>query len=177
MGIALMAVGQSWSITMKREREAELLFRGRQIQAAIERYAADYEVRKGTRDNIYPLRLAQLADGPKRYLPRIYRDPVSGRDFDVIEENGEIHGVRSPSTERPLDRVHFREATTYQEIRFKARRPQDFEQACRPDAPAINPLNPLMARPCQPGSVSRPGTTEPARSPSDSFPGDPEPQP
>jgi type II secretory pathway pseudopilin PulG len=120
MGIALSAVGQTWSVTMKREREAELFFRGLQIKSAIERYAGDYEVRKGTRENIYPLRLDQLVDGSKRYLSRVYRDPVTEEAFELIWEKGEIRGVRSTSTERLFNHVLFPAAATYQEIAFKA---------------------------------------------------------
>ena len=52
--ISLMVTGQHWSIIMKRDREAELLFRGTRIKVAIERYAADYEVQKATRPQRYP---------------------------------------------------------------------------------------------------------------------------
>jgi type II secretory pathway component PulK len=49
MSISLMGVTQQWSVIMKRDREAELLFRGTRIKEAIERYVADHEVQKATR--------------------------------------------------------------------------------------------------------------------------------
>ncbi len=52
MGVAMTVVGQQWSIMVKRDKEAELLFRGNRIKAALEAYAADYQVRKATRPNI-----------------------------------------------------------------------------------------------------------------------------
>jgi type II secretory pathway pseudopilin PulG len=54
MGVALSAVGQQWSVAMKRDREAELFFRGNRIKLAIETYAADYEVNRASRVNRYP---------------------------------------------------------------------------------------------------------------------------
>ena len=36
IGITLMMIGQQWSVTLKRDREAELLFRGNRIKQAIE---------------------------------------------------------------------------------------------------------------------------------------------
>lgn len=148
MGTSLTVVGTHWKIIMQREREAELLFRGLRIKHAIERYAADYEVRKGTRPNQYPLRLEQLVDGPKRYLPKVYQDPITNEDFDLIMENGQIRGVRSRSQEAPLDRVYFKEAATYSQVAFRAIPPSATGQACASGAGTINPLNPLNADTC-----------------------------
>jgi len=148
MGTSLTVVGTHWKIILQREREAELLFRGLRIKHAIERYAADYEVRKGTRPNQYPLRLDQLVEGPKRYLPKVYQDPITHEDFDLIVENGQIHGVRSRSQEAPLDRVHFKEAETYGQVAFRAISPSSTGQACTGGPTAINPLNQLSADTC-----------------------------
>ena len=157
MGISASTMARNWSVTMQREREAELLFRGLQIKYAIERYAADYEVRKGTRENIYPLRLEQLVEGPKRYLPRVYSDPITGEDFDLIFENKEIHGVRSRSAGRPFNRVQFQEVPTYYDIQFKAIKPSATAQQCGVGAlPTINPLNPLAAPVCPPSENTGP---------------------
>ncbi|MGH7255716.1 MAG: hypothetical protein ACREI3_08060, partial [Nitrospirales bacterium] len=54
MGISMMAVGKQWKVIVQRDKEAELLFRGNRIKAAIEAYAADYEVKKATRATRYP---------------------------------------------------------------------------------------------------------------------------
>jgi type II secretory pathway pseudopilin PulG len=161
IGIALSTVAKGWSVAMKREREAELLARGLEIKEAIERYAADFEVRKGTRENRYPLQLHQLVDGPKHYLRRLYRDPITGGDFDVIVENSEIRGVRSRSSERPLNQVQFQDAATYHDIQFKAVPPQ--AQPCANGISSINPLNPLAAPTCPPVPTP-PGTSSPSTS-------------
>jgi len=151
MGISSTTLARNWAVIMQRERESELLFRGLQIKYAIERYAADYEVRKGTRENIYPIRLEQLVEGPKRYLPRVYIDPITGEEFEPIWEKGEIHGVRSRDPGRPFNRVQFQDAATYQDIKFKAFPPSATGQKCSDGTlPAINPLNPLLAPACPP---------------------------
>ena len=137
IGISLMTIGQQWSVTMKRDREAELLFRGNRIKAAIESYVADFEVQKGTRTHRYPRTLKDLTKkNPKRYLQAIYKDPMTGEDFVLIKEGQEIRGVKSSSKEVPYDQVHFKGAGTYDAIRFEATPPS---KGCTP-----NPLNPLL---------------------------------
>lgn len=146
MGVAMTVVGKQWAVVVKRDKEAELLFRGNRIKAAIEAYAADYQVRKATRSNIYPLTLGQLTEKPKRYLPKVYSDPMTGLDFELIKVGAEIRGVKSTSKEEPLDRVNFKDAATYNAIRFEAKPPG--AQPCAPGMPAINPLNPLGSAAC-----------------------------
>ena len=148
MGISLTAVGQYWQVIAKRDAEAELYFRGTRIKHAIEAYAADYEVRKGARPNQYPLNLEQLTQGPKRYLPVVYTDPLTGQDFELIRVNGEIRGIRSRSSETPLDKVRFKDAAAYNQIAFQAIPPSPPGQPCGSDVNRMDPLNPLVAGPC-----------------------------
>ncbi len=116
-----MGVTQQWSVIMKRDREAELLFRGTRIKEAIERFVADYEVQKATRPNRWPRTLEELTKkSPKRYLQAVYSDPITGKDFELIKVGEELHGVRSTSTDTPYDQVHFKNAKTYQAIRFES---------------------------------------------------------
>lgn len=120
IGISLMAVNQHWSALLKRDREKELAFRGNRIKAAIERYAADYEVQKATRQNQYPLKLEDLTKRPKRYLQAVYKDPITGEDFELIMKKGKIRGVRSTSLDPPLNEVTFQAARRYRDILFEA---------------------------------------------------------
>lgn len=154
IGISLMTIGQQWSVTMRRDREAELLFRGNRIKAAIELYAADFEVQKGIRTNRFPRSLKDLtAKNPKRYLQAVYKDPMTGEDFILIKEGEEIKGVRSSSKEVPYDRVNFKGAGTYAAIRFEAKAPSD---SCAP-----NPVNPLLPANCPQGTPSKGKATSP----------------
>lgn len=138
-GITLMAVSQHWITVMKRDREAELLFRGNRIKEAIERYVADYEVQKATRSNRYPLKLEDLTKRPKRYLQAVYKDPMTGEDFDLIRVGKDIRGVRSSSMDPPMDLVSFQGASSYNNIRFEA-----VSAGC-----GSNPANPAVPANCQ----------------------------
>jgi len=148
MGVSLMVVGKQWSVVKKRDMEQELLFRGNRVKAAIELYAADYQVRKAFRANVYPLTLQQLTEPPKRYLQVVYKDPMTGQDFELIKVNGEIRGVRSRSKETPLDQVHFKGVSSYSQVAFQVE-----TQAGQPCMPTPNPLNPLApSAPCPPAT-------------------------
>lgn len=155
MTISLLGVTQQWSVIMKRDREAELLFRGNRIKEAIERYVADYEVQKATRPNRWPRTLVELTKkSPKRYLQMAYLDPITGTKFDLIKVGEELHGVRSTSTDTPYNRVGFKGAKTYQAIRFES---TGANINCQ-----INPLNPLAPTNCAPsGATPPPGTAIP----------------
>jgi len=164
MSISLMGVTQQWSVVMKRDREAELLFRGTRIREAIERYVADYEIQKATRPNRWPLSLEQLTKkNPKRYLQAVYSDPVTGEDFDLIKVGKELHGVRSTSTDVPYDQVHFKNVKTYQAIRFES---TGAGTNCQP-----NPLNPLAPQNCAPSGKK--SSVPDGSSPETSKPGNP----
>jgi type II secretory pathway pseudopilin PulG len=104
MGIMMAAVGQSWKTIVQREREEELLFRGTQIKDAITRW---YKVPAGQQPT--PLRdLKDLLSDPrstttKRYLRRLYTDPMTGKEWNLINDpNRGIRGVTSTSTLAPF---------------------------------------------------------------------------
>jgi len=161
MGISMTVVSKQWTVTAKRDKEAELQFRGTRIKNAIEAYAADYQVRKATRPNIYPLKLEQLTEKPKRYLQVAYKDPITGHDFDLIKVGAEIRGVKSRSKDKPLNKVAFKDAATYNAIRFEVK--PAAAQPCLPGAASVNPLNPLGSAPCPPpGAVSSPAPPPPS---------------
>jgi len=78
VGVGIAAAGIVWSEASQREKERELLFVGEQFRRAIQQY---YE--SGVLEKKYPPTLdALLHDarfpGTRRYLRRIYRDPMSG---------------------------------------------------------------------------------------------------
>jgi type II secretory pathway pseudopilin PulG len=161
IGISLMVVGKQWAMMMKRDREAELLFRGNRIKAALEAYGAEYQVRKGTRPNQYPVTMEQLTQPPKPYLQKIYKDPITGDEFDLIKINGEIRGVKSRSKDAPLNVVQFKQAATYNQMLFQAVAPAI--PLCAPSANPVNPLAPGMCQTAIPTSVS-PAQAGPANS-------------
>jgi hypothetical protein len=88
---------------MKREREEELIFRGRQYKDA---FTSWYKTGTG----IQPLPLKDLKDllqdprspSPKRYLRRLYTDPMTGKEWTVFSDQKGISAVASTSQETPL---------------------------------------------------------------------------
>jgi hypothetical protein len=160
--ISLLGMTQQWSVIMKRDREAELIFRGTRIKDAIDLYVADYEIQKATRPNRWPRTLEELTKkSPKRYLQMAYSDPMTGKKFDLIKVGEELHGVRSTSTDTPYNQVGFKGAKTYQAIRFES---TGVNTNCQ-----INPLNPLAPSTCAPvGNTIPQGASPQAESPGSS---------
>lgn len=105
IGAGLGAIGQVWRTVVQREKEKELLFIGRQFQQAIRRYVegAPGGIRR------FPRSLEELVSdsrfpGARRYLRRIYRDPMT-QSFDwgvVRAPDGGIAGIYTKSEARPL---------------------------------------------------------------------------
>ncbi|MGH2620214.1 MAG: type II secretion system protein [Anaerolineales bacterium] len=153
MGIGMTLVSRQWAVTVKRDQEAELLFRGNRILVAIQSFAADYQVKKATRPNQYPLSLEELTKPPKRYLQVVYKDPVTGQDFELLKAGAEIRGVKSRSAAAPLDRVRFHHATAYNQVTFQVQ--VAASPACIPGPNPLNPFAPPVI--CPP-----PGTQAPA---------------
>lgn len=104
MGIMLGAVGQSWRTLMQREREEELLFRGRQYKNAIERwYNPGAGIQPTPLKDLKHLLQDPRSQAPRRYLRRLYTDPVTGGEWVKIEDPQKgIRGVYSSSEEKPL---------------------------------------------------------------------------
>ena len=119
MGVYMSVIAQQWSFVLKRDREAELQFRGNRIKRAIEKYSADYEVKKTERDHPLPRTLDELTK-PTAYLPAAYKDPITGKDWEYIINQEFIYGVRSRSHGKPLNKMVFQEAKTYHDVVYKA---------------------------------------------------------
>ena len=97
-GAVSAIVWRAEAVLSKRSREADLLWTGIQFSNAIRDY---YQDNQGKQER-YPLRLEELLEVPsriltKRYLRRIYFDPISGtRRWGVLRNaGGGITGVYS----------------------------------------------------------------------------------
>jgi type II secretory pathway pseudopilin PulG len=98
------------TLTMeRRDKEAEVLWRGMAYREAIRIY---YESSPGTgksypqelKDLLYDARLVR----PTRPLRRMYSDPLSGEDWGVVRnDEGRITGVYPNSNDKPLKRAGF----------------------------------------------------------------------
>jgi type II secretory pathway pseudopilin PulG len=106
IGVAAAGVAQLWSTQIKREKETELLFRLGEFRRAIARYRADH--------NRLPKELKDLLEDRtqlvrRRYLRRIYTDPMTGKaDWSLdllVDRTGTVSGIRdvhSRSEGKPL---------------------------------------------------------------------------
>lgn len=92
------ALGTQWRAAAQREREAELLFRGRQIAQALGRYAAATpQGQPRAPERLDELLEDRRGDTPLHHLRRLYADPFTGRaDWQLITDaSGRVLGVRS----------------------------------------------------------------------------------
>ncbi len=110
IGAGLAATGQVWSVANQRERERDLLFVGHAFRNAIQRY---YEQTPGAARR-YPPKLEDLIEdkrypGVRRYLRKLYRDPMTGKSEWglVMAPEGGVQGVYSLSTEHPMKQNGF----------------------------------------------------------------------
>ena len=86
LGVALPV----WQTAMRREREAELVFRGEQYVQAIRLFQRRYA---GT----FPPSIDVLVE--QKFLRRRYQDPVTRSDFRVLyAETGATGGVAAPTS-------------------------------------------------------------------------------
>ena len=107
LGITLATVGIVWSTQIRREREAQLLWVGDQYRVAIAHYRAF--------GGQLPLALTDLVSDPRvpeprRFLRRLYPDPMTGRaDWQLITMPGGsgIIGVASSSQDKPIKQTNF----------------------------------------------------------------------
>ena len=99
MGILMSMIFPSWRMLVKREKEAELVFRGEQYMRAVELYQRRFP-------GAYPADLETLVE--QRFLRRLYDDPMTGKSFEILRQGsagvvpgpgGTATGV--PGTPRP----------------------------------------------------------------------------
>lgn len=133
LGVAIvsgtLAAGTSvWSQAQRRERETQLLWAGDQIRRAIAAYAR-YGADSGSQypDTLQDLLLDPRSPAPRRFLRRLYDDPMTGSpDWALIRNpQGRIVGVHSRSAGVPLKTgrfvaadAGFEQAATYADWRF-----------------------------------------------------------
>ena len=93
------------SVTQRRDAEDELLFVGTQFRFAFQQY---YEATPSGQPR-YPTTLTDLIRDPRypnvrRYLRRLYADPITGKAdwVAVMRPEGGIMGVHSRSTAHPI---------------------------------------------------------------------------
>lgn len=124
-GVLLMALSTQWSMDLRRQKEAELLFRGEQIRRAIEAYGK-VPVREGVSRlprQLDDLLLDRRSGESLHHLRRAWPDPITGRAWGLIrdETTGGILGVYSTSAQVPMKQQS--PADRYADWRFEAAPP------------------------------------------------------
>jgi type II secretory pathway pseudopilin PulG len=112
IGISLGAAGKYWQNVMLRDKEEELLFRGDQYRLALVRYYYAVPGRPQYPESIDALLEDNRTAKKKRHLRQRYKDPMTGEDFEIIQDptSRRIIGVHSKSDKTPLKRDNFPEA-------------------------------------------------------------------
>ncbi len=131
MGLLATAAASLWAFTSQRQKEADLLFVGRQYRLALTRYVTAH----AREPQPYPTELRQLLGGgeqlvPARYLRRLYFDPMTGTgEWGLVRTpQGGISGIYSRSTQTPVHRradagdegIDFTKALSYRDWVFSA---------------------------------------------------------
>ncbi|MCC3704299.1 type II secretion system protein [Rouxiella badensis] len=142
VGLSLMAIlmlkSQDLIATnFRQQQEAQLLFAGNQIRAAINSYRGSDSLKQEAssvkKDNCFPISFEQLVFDnrsfkPRYHLRRIYLDPFTQKInwVQVFDSEGRWIGVHSSVKGNPLKKVGFKEenktfkkANSYQEWVFK----------------------------------------------------------
>jgi type II secretory pathway pseudopilin PulG len=183
LGLAMGMTGMVWKTVAQRAREEQLLWVGNQYRLAIKSY---YKVAHAGARGTYPKNLDDLLRDPRsvgivRHIRKLYKDPMTGKDFELIRAGGTvtgaglatgtatggIMGVASTSEETPLKQDGFRDvykdfknASSYQDWQF-VYTPGQEKQA--PQAGAANRLPGGGIK--LPGSPSQ-GAGQPSTTPS-----------
>jgi hypothetical protein len=156
IGITLSAVGKHWSWIIQREKEADLLAKGIEIQNALALYSATMKAGRMMPMEVYPRSLADLTRLPKPYLRKVYADPMGGEWDYLYAPTGGIMGVRSknkgkPIKERdfPLQVRHFEGRKTYHDWIFQHPNPSSTSLMMSPigmgGSPGVSPVPPSSA--------------------------------
>jgi type II secretory pathway pseudopilin PulG len=152
MGLMAAAAATTWSLTGQREKELDLLYVGREYRLAIERYRTAH----GNEAQPYPTSLAALLGDERRqearrFLRRLYFDPITGSDTWGLERNaqGGITGVYSLSERVPVrtasvyadETIAFGSARSYRDWVFTAT-PRTGTAGAAPPAPSASAVVP-----------------------------------
>ena len=166
IGISVSAAARQWSVMMQREKEADLMAKGIEIQNALAMYSATMQIGRIMPGEMYPQSLAELTRSYKPFLRRVYQDPITGGDWEYMRApTGGIMGVRSKSKMKPIKERdfplalrHFEGRKTYHDWMFQHPNPSTQSMLMPPMMGLIPGTVP--GQPGAPGSV--PGSTTPS---------------
>ena len=171
IGIATTAAAKQWKTIVQREREADLLAKGIEIQNALALYSATIKAGRVMPGEVYPQALADLTRLPKPFLRKVYLDPMESGEWEYLRApTGGIMGVRSKSRARPFRQRNFPLAVRHFEGRATYR-DWVFQHPSPSSAPIVpQGTAPSSGLPPVPGSSSTPGGSAPIPQPAQGQP-------
>ena len=118
IGLSTTVAAKQWKAMVQRELEADLLYKGIEIQSALALYSATMKAGRVTPAEVYPQSLAELTRLPKPFLRKAYADPMSHGDWEYVRSpTGGIMGVRSKSRGTPFKKHDFPQVVRHLEGR------------------------------------------------------------
>lgn len=162
MGVAMSVAARQWKTMVQRELEADLLTKGIEIQNALALYSTTMKAGRVMSGEIYPQTLADLTRLPKPFLRKVYLDPISHGEWDLVRApTGGIMGVRSKSKGKPIKQRdfplavrHFEGRPTYADWIFQYPNPS-LGGSVLPTTPPPAP-GAASSSPVQPGGAGAP---------------------
>jgi hypothetical protein len=163
IGIATTTAAKQWKVIVQREREADLLAKGIEIQNALALYSATIKAGRVMPGEAYPQTLADLTRLPKPFLRKVYSDPIGHGEWEYLRApTGGIMGVRSTSLATPFRKNgfppavrHFEGRATYREWIFQHPNPSSASMV--PQGTVPSPVLPSATGPVIPPGGSAPG--------------------
>jgi type II secretory pathway pseudopilin PulG len=108
ISVGALGAAEVWSTSLKREREAELLFIGEQYRRAIGDYWKMSPGRRAYPPSIDSLLVDERFPNPVHHLRRAYRDPMTeSGEFEQLKQANGVVGVHSTSDDAPLKHANF----------------------------------------------------------------------
>ncbi len=108
VGVGALAAAEVWSVTLKREREVQLMFVGDQYRRAIQDYWKMSPGRRAYPPSIDVLLTDNRFPNPVHHLRRVYRDPMTeSGEFEPIMQANALIGMHSTSSDVPIKRAGF----------------------------------------------------------------------
>lgn len=183
IGVSLTVAAKHWKTMIQREKEADLIAKGIEIQNALAQYSVRMKIGRLVPGEVYPQSLVELTRPPKPLLRRVYPDPVSGADWEYIRApTGGIMGVRSRVQTKPIKEHdfplavrHFEGRRTYRDWVFQHPNPSTAQQLLMPPTGVHQPIPPMPGQSANASSPS--GQVPPSALPPGVAPGAPSPPP
>ena len=155
IGLSTTVAAKQWKAMVQRELEADLLYKGIELQNALALYSATMKAGRVTTAEVYPQSLAELTRLPKPFLRKAYMDPMSHGDWLYLRSpTGGIMGVRSKSRGTPFKKHDFPQVVrhlegrpSYYEWIFQHPNPSTSMSFPSTPAPGANPAPPSGTNP------------------------------